>query len=82
MWQGGADTVSRFLSSGCLDRLHVVVAPIILGTGRTGFILPEIERADQAMRVLVHAHQLDDEVLFDLDLSAQRVAVGAARKST
>jgi riboflavin-specific deaminase-like protein len=80
--EGGADTVSRFLSSGCLDRLHVMVAPIILGTGRTGFILPEIERADQAMRVLVHAHQLDDEVLFDLDLSAQRVALGAAKKST
>lgn len=79
--EGGADTVSRFLSSGCLDRLHVMVAPIILGTGRTGFILPEIERADQAMRVLVHAHQLDDEVLFDLDLSAQRVAIGIAKKS-
>ena len=80
--EGGADTVSRFLASGCLDRLHVMVAPIILGSGRGGFVLPPIERADQAMRVLVHAHQLDDEVLFDLDLSAQRVAVGAAKKST
>ena len=80
--EGGAETVSRFLSAGCLDRLHVMVAPIILGSGRGGFVLPPIERADQAMHVLVHAHQLDDEVLFDLDLSAQRVAVGAAKKST
>ncbi len=32
--EGGADTVSRFLAAGCLDRLHVVVAPIILGSGR------------------------------------------------
>lgn len=80
--EGGAETVSRFLAAGCLDRLHVMVAPIILGSGRGGFVLPPIERADQAMRVLVHAHQLDDEVLFDLDLSAQRMAVGDAKKST
>ncbi len=80
--EGGAETVSRFLSAGCLDRLHIMIAPIILGSGRGGFVLPPIERADQAMRVRVHAHQLDNEVLFDLDLSAQRVAVGAAKKST
>jgi len=80
--EGGADTVSRFLVAGCLDRLHVIVAPIILGSGRASLILPPIERADQALRMPVHAHQLDDEVLFDLDLSAQRVVVGAAKKST
>ena len=80
--EGGADTLSRFLAAGCLDRLHVVVAPIILGSGRPSFILPPIERADQALRLKVHAHQLDDEVLFDCDLSAQRVAIGRAKKST
>ena len=80
--EGGAHTVSTFLTAGCLDRLHVIVAPIILGSGRGGFVLPPIERADQAMRVTTHAHQLDDEVVFDLDLSAQRVPVGAAKKST
>jgi diaminohydroxyphosphoribosylaminopyrimidine deaminase/5-amino-6-(5-phosphoribosylamino)uracil reductase len=31
--EGGANTVSRFLVAGCLDRLHVMVAPIILGSG-------------------------------------------------
>jgi riboflavin-specific deaminase-like protein len=80
--EGGADTVSTFLAAGCLDRLHVIVAPIILGAGRASFILPAIERADQARRLPVRAHQLDDEVLFDCDLSAQRVPVGRANKST
>ncbi len=80
--EGGADTVSRFLSSGCLDRLHIMVAPIIFGSGRASFILPTIERADQALRVPVHSHQLDDEVLFDCDLSAQRVPIGRAKTST
>ncbi len=80
--EGGADTVSRFLSANCLDRLHVVVAPIILGTGRTGLSLPPIERADQALRVPMRVHRLDDEVLFDCDLSAQRQPVGRANRST
>lgn len=80
--EGGADTVSRFLAAGCLDRLHVTVAPIILGSGRPGFILPPVERADQALRAPMRIYQLDDEVLFDCDLSAQRVPVGHAKTST
>ena len=80
--EGGADTVSRFLAARCLDRLHVVVAPIILGSGRTGIALPPIARADEAMRAPMHVHRLDDEVLFDCDLSAHRVAVGRAKTST
>ena len=80
--EGGADTVSRFLAAGCLDRLHVVVAPIVLGSGRVGLTLPPIERADQALRVPMHVHRLDDEVLFDCDLSAQRVPLGRANTST
>ncbi len=71
--EGGADTVSRFLAAGCLDRLHLIVAPIVLGSGRVGLALPPIERADQAMRAHMHVHILDNEVLLDCDLSAQRV---------
>ena len=80
--EGGADTVSRFLAAGCLDRLHVVVAPIILGAGPASVTLPPIERVDQALRPPMRAHLLGDEVLLDCDLSAQRVPVGAAKKST
>jgi diaminohydroxyphosphoribosylaminopyrimidine deaminase / 5-amino-6-(5-phosphoribosylamino)uracil reductase len=80
--EGGADTLSRFLAAGCLDRLHVIVAPIILGSGRTSFMLPPIERADQAPRVPMRVHRIDDEILFDCDLSRQRVLIGAAKKST
>lgn len=80
--EGGAHTVSRFLGAGCLDRLHVTVAPIIFGSGHPGFILPPVERADQALRAPMRIYQLDDEVLFDCDLSAQRVPVGRAKIST
>jgi diaminohydroxyphosphoribosylaminopyrimidine deaminase/5-amino-6-(5-phosphoribosylamino)uracil reductase len=80
--EGGADTISRFLAAGCLDRLHVMVAPIILGVGGPGIILPSLDRADQAPRMPVRVHKIDDDVLFDCDLSAQRVALGIAKKST
>ena len=79
--EGGAETVSCFLAHGCLDRLHVIVAPIIIGSGRPGFVLPPIERADQAVRISPRTFQLEDEILFDCDLSTQRVAIGAAKKS-
>ena len=80
--EGGADTVSRFLAAKCLDRLHIMVAPIILGSGRPSFSLPPIARVDEALLTPMRVHRLDDEVLFDCDLSAQRVAVGRANKST
>jgi diaminohydroxyphosphoribosylaminopyrimidine deaminase/5-amino-6-(5-phosphoribosylamino)uracil reductase len=80
--EGGANTVSRFLVAGCLDRLHVMVAPIILGAGGPGLILPSLERADQAHRMPICVHQIEDDVLFDCDLSAQRVTLGVAKKST
>jgi riboflavin-specific deaminase-like protein len=80
--EGGADTVSRFLAAQCLDRLHIIVAPIILGSGRPSFKLPPIDRVDEAVLTPIEVHRLDDEVLFDCDLSGQRVAVGRAKKST
>ena len=80
--EGGADTISRFIVAGCLDRLHVMVAPIILGVGGPGIVLPSLDRADQAPRMPVRVHKIDDDVLFDCDLSAQRVALGIAKKST
>src|SRR5438874_3061792 len=80
--EGGADTVSRFIAARCLDRLHVNVAPVILGAGGPGIELPPLERADQAHRMQVRVHKIEDDVLFDCDLSDQRIAIGVAKKST
>lgn len=70
--EGGAQTVSSFLSSGCLDRLHVVVAPMILGSGKPGLDLPPIADMTGALRVPMRTHCLGSEILFDCDLSGQR----------
>jgi diaminohydroxyphosphoribosylaminopyrimidine deaminase/5-amino-6-(5-phosphoribosylamino)uracil reductase len=79
--EGGSHTVSRFIAAGCLDRLHIVVAPIILGAGRGGVALAPVASCADALRPPMRLHRLDGEVLFDCDLSARRVPVGRANKS-
>jgi diaminohydroxyphosphoribosylaminopyrimidine deaminase / 5-amino-6-(5-phosphoribosylamino)uracil reductase len=79
--EGGANTVSRFLQARCLDRLHVVIAPLILGAGRPSFAFGAIDRLEEAMQPPVRTHQLDRDMLFDCDLSDQRVPVWRAQKS-
>jgi riboflavin-specific deaminase-like protein len=80
--EGGADTISRFLAAGCLDRLHIVVAPIILGSGPSSLAMAPIKRVEEAMRAPIRAHLLGEEVLLDCDLTAQRVPIGRVKKST
>jgi riboflavin-specific deaminase-like protein len=79
--EGGPATVARFLEARCLDRLHVVVAPIILGGGRSSLDLAPITRCEEALRPRTVTHVLGNEVLFDCDLSAQRRPVGIAKIS-
>jgi riboflavin-specific deaminase-like protein len=80
--EGGSNTVSRFLAAGCLDRLHVMIAPMIIGAGPSSVSLPPIVRVDEAIMAPMRAHILGDEVLLDCDLSAQRIGIGNAKKST
>lgn len=68
--EGGGRTVSHFLEAGQLDRLHICVAPLLIGSGRPGITLPEIERLDEARRPAVRHFTLGRDLLFDLDLRA------------
>ena len=66
--EGGGTTVSRFLQAGALDRLHVTVAPLLIGGGRPAFTLDPIESLDEALRPHCRHFRLGDDILFDLDL--------------
>lgn len=67
--EGGAATLSAFLEAGALDRLHVLIAPVILGSGISGLSLAPISALDEARRPKTDVHILDDgNVLFDCDL--------------
>ena len=66
--EGGADTISRFLHAGALDRLQLLIAPLIIGSGRNGLDLPAIDRLDEARRPRIRSFRLDDELLVDVIL--------------
>lgn len=67
--EGGGLTVSGFLTAGLLDHLHVMVAPMIIGSGRPAFSLPEIDKLDSALRPPANMVNLGTDMLFDLDFS-------------
>jgi riboflavin-specific deaminase-like protein len=72
--EGGGFTVSRFVAAGALDRLHVAIAPVLLGSGRPGLKLPEIDRMDEAARPPTRRFDLGGDVLFDCRLGGLRRA--------
>ncbi|WP_018139402.1 MULTISPECIES: RibD family protein [unclassified Thioalkalivibrio] len=69
--EGGGRTVSRFLASDTLDRLHLTIAPMLIGSGRQGITLPEIDTLDQALRPPCRIFRLGGDTLYDLDLRSK-----------
>jgi riboflavin biosynthesis pyrimidine reductase len=66
--EGGGITVSHFLKAKVVDRLHVTVAPLLIGSGRAALTLDPIESLDLALRPRCRHFRLGDDMLFDLDL--------------
>lgn len=66
--EGGGMTVSRFVRAGVVDRLHVTVAPLIVGSGRPALTLDPIDTLDQALRPRCRHFHLGEDILFDLEL--------------
>jgi len=70
--EGGGVTVSRFLADGALDRLHVTVAPLLLGAGVPGFSLPCPDTPAGGMKLAWTLHRLGEDLLFDIPLGRAR----------
>ncbi|MEM1277326.1 MAG: RibD family protein [Pseudomonadota bacterium] len=58
--EGGAETLARFLNAGAIDELHLMVAPIVLGSGKTGLNLLPIETVGEALRPDVRTMRFKD----------------------
>jgi len=67
--EGGARTISSFIDAGCIDRLHLLMAPVIIGSGRMGLDLAPQGDLSRALRPPTSVHLLaGGEVLFDCAL--------------
>lgn len=75
--EGGAETLARFINSGALDELHLMVAPIVLGSGKTGLNLAPIDTLDQAMRPKVRSMRFaDGDMLCVCELAPAQAEAG------
>ncbi len=69
--EGGARTISSFIDAGAVDRLHLIVACAIIGSGRASLDLRPLVRLSDALRPQTDICGLGDgDILFDCDLRA------------
>ncbi|MEP9376139.1 RibD family protein [Aquabacter sp. CN5-332] len=67
--EGGPATLASFLDARAIDRLHILVSPVILGSGRTGLDLRPIGGLKDALRPASRVTVFPDgDVLFDCDM--------------
>ncbi len=75
--EGGGVTIAGFLEAGLLQRLHVGIAPVIIGAGPSGLRTAPIARLADALRPETHIYGLGGEVMFDCALAPE----GSASRS-
>lgn len=66
--EGGSRTLSAFMDAGCVDRLHLIVSPVLLGSGYSGLNLSAIGHVDSALKPDIRLHHLGHDLLFDCAL--------------
>ncbi len=66
--EGGGITVSRFLAAGALDRLHVTIAPLLIGSGIPAFTLPQPPALTDSLRFTWSVHTVGADLLVDIPL--------------
>ena len=69
--EGGAKTIARFIDADLVDRLHVAVAPIIIGSGPMGISLAPIDQLAEARRPQVEVYDIGTDIVFDCNFRAQ-----------
>ncbi len=70
--EGGGITVSRFLEQGCLQRLQIAIAPLVLGAGRPGISFEQVRALCDGLRPPTRHFRQGEDMLFDCDLADGR----------
>lgn len=70
--EGGGITVSQFIEAGTVERLHLLVAPLLIGSGRPGLQMTPIDTLASALRPTMRTFRCGDDTLFDVQLPRRR----------
>jgi diaminohydroxyphosphoribosylaminopyrimidine deaminase / 5-amino-6-(5-phosphoribosylamino)uracil reductase len=63
--EGGGITISNFLRAGCLDRLQITIAPLLLGSGKPSLTLPAVAEPGLGLRPPIRRLSLGADTLFE-----------------
>ena len=77
--EGGGVTVSMFLEANLLDRLHVAVAPMLIGDGRPAIRFPPRDALGDCYRPRYRVFRMGGDVLFDLQIESRHDDAGDNR---
>ena len=69
--EGGGVTVSMFLEANLLDRLHVAVAPMLIGDGRPAIRFPPRAALGDCHRPRYRVFRMGGDVMFDLEIESR-----------
>jgi diaminohydroxyphosphoribosylaminopyrimidine deaminase/5-amino-6-(5-phosphoribosylamino)uracil reductase len=69
--EGGGVTVSTFLQANHLDRLHLAIAPLLIGDGRAAIRLPAPALLGDCHRPEYRGFRRGGDILFDCNLRAR-----------
>lgn len=78
--EGGAITIAQFLEADVLTRLHVAIAPLLIGAGPQGLTLSPIETLAQARRLQTTPYSLGSDVLFDCEFSTTQADMSLQKR--
>ncbi|WP_300073956.1 RibD family protein [uncultured Ruegeria sp.] len=67
--EGGGVTIAQFLEAGLLNRLHVAVAPLLIGAGPQSLKTSAVETLADALRPATDFYDLGSDVLFDCEIN-------------
>lgn len=79
--EGGGITVSRFFEAQVLDRLHVAVAPLLVGQGTPALQLKGVAKMIQAHRLPHSIYRMGEDILWDFDVSGEKVAARSGEEA-
>jgi len=75
--EGGGATITQFLEAGLLSKLHVAIAPLLIGSGPQSLTTSPIETLSSARRPQTDVYNLGTDILFDCTFSDAIKPAGA-----